>query len=281
MRDRSNLRKLGKTKELGRLGRAGALLRRIKPSERRNSVRGQYEFLLALQHYWPAFWKSLKAEVFECDYFHYKHPKRAPRRMIEVANITFYRWTESKGIADKWFQEVCWHTLSTWAILDRDALKRSLEILSDQWFMLAPNEPVMHNFQPVLDNPTPWPRKPLSNKERRILMKSPLAARVYLAQVERETPSQFERRMLQQFKLQLREYVGYYRNRLSDRTKLRQSAEWTALLMSGKTPEQIDRDWGLEGYEDGPQAIYRAAKRFAKKIGLSWSTVSHWSRTKK
>jgi hypothetical protein len=258
------------------LHRIGALVRPIKDHERQNSVRGQYQFLRALQHHWPAFWESLKLEVFDpCKCFDERYAKRSgPRGLIKVANRCFYSWAKSNGIVDKWFQEDCWHTLGIWKILGRQATKTNLEILPDQWFAVAPNEPVLKLFQPVLTDPSPLPLKRLSPEDRRVLTQNRLAARMYVAQVARETPSAFEKRMLAQFRTQLRGYVRHYRKRLAEGDKMCQSAAWTALLMSGRSPTEIDRDWGLQGYEDGPQTVYRAARRFAKSIGLSWSTVS-------
>src|SRR6202521_2018361 len=248
------------------LRRIRALVRPIKDHERQNSVRGQYEFLRALQHHWPAFGESLKREVFDpCKGFDERYAKkRASRGLIKVANQRFYSWAKSYGIVDKWFQEDCVHTLRIWAVLGRQALKTNLEILPDQWFAVAPNEPVLDLFQPVLTDPSPLPLRRLSLEDRGVLTQSRLAARMYAAQVERETPSAFAKRMLAQFQTQLRGYVRHYRKRLAEGEKMGRSAAWTALLMSGRSPTEIDRVWRLQAYEDGPQTIYRAARRFAK-----------------
>ena len=84
-----------------------------------------------------------------------------------------------------------------------------------------------------------------------------------------ETRQQFEKRMLDQFKSQLRAYSGQTRKLYSQhRVALSADAEWTALFQRGESTERIARDYPSRRKYTGAY-VRKQVTSFAKEIGLT------------
>jgi hypothetical protein len=243
------------------------LLRPIKPEEFNDNAYGRCEYLMALQIHYPDFWRSLKTEVADrCEHFDRNHS--------DEIDALFRQWGESHHIIDLWLQDACWQTVCTWTHYPPEFL---LGPDHEGWFIYVPNEPVLPYFSPVVTDSRPLFKAPISDaKSGNLHMRR--FHDLWTRAEDRETPEEFESRMLNQFLAQLQEYVRFYRRRLSKRVKMQDHAAWAALMMSGKKPSEIAAQWpgmqartrdGAFRYANPERAVYMGAIRFAKEIGLT------------
>ena len=216
------------------------------------NLTGRFEYLLALQQFWPEFWQSLRSEVLDVE---------APSNFdIDAANRIFYEWVLRWGVIDDWLQEAAWQTLCTWSkpgVCDR-------MFTEECWFVWIPSRVPIGNFEPRLDNPSPgFKVKKGTSREVALVLRS--INQTAFA----ESPAAFEKRMLTQFRAQLKQYRKQYEQSFwtyRRKPSLIEHANWTALYQKGETPKSIRNIFNSDKKD---QAVLDAIHKFSDAITLT------------
>jgi hypothetical protein len=241
---------------------------------------GRADFLHALQHR-TNFWQGLNA-VWRA---------RAWRRgtvttisKLEVSCETLSVWFCSNRISDEWLQGVIAETLNLWerdpegplATLQPDFIWYAYD--ASCWSGSQPPErvPKEQPFQPELDEPYPICT---GTRERMTalleeIQQAPSAERAALVEEHTaywEPLKDFENRMLNQFRRQLRTYIGGLREFGFKRNAMSWVlAEWTALAFVGDYAQLVDHERVQHIRQQGKiDSVRREIYRFAKRIGLT------------
>jgi len=214
-------------------------------------IEGRVLFLYSLQTVRPGFWVS------------FNQMWRAGRRdLVEP-------WLKDHQITDQWLLEVLCETMLAWDGKP-DGPGANLQP-GYIWYSCGEegDTPVVGNFRPILTQPYPM------YDSDRVLSAEMLQdtcleeLQILCRSAEIETLEAFERRMLSQFRQQLKCYskrvrsvMGY--GKKAERVK---HATWTARVFVGETRAVIAREQRRN--RDAESAVARAVTRFAQAIRLT------------
>ncbi len=216
------------------------------------SLDGRTAFVLALHLCWPNFWINLR------DAWKSNDPG------------AFESWACAHHVVDGWLREACFQVMADW---DSDP--------SPSWWeripIYIPSWPVPI-FEPVLQEPFPRYDGSWSEADLRAVNADQLPALLAEVQTHLEPIKHFEKRMLSQFKAQLRRYTKIIRQArdFDASPNFIRDAKWTALVFAGVPRAGIARESSDllretkkgPAYWDAEAAVVKAVSRFAAAIEL-------------
>jgi len=233
-------------------------------------------YLEAISLYCPAFWESLRDEVFvsAMSLWSRQNKTDADQEIYRLRDEWIARWEEQQQWRHEvWIAEAAADTVWLWRALVTHR-GESLENRHPLPVTYSPGEAELSPlkpFVPDLEDAFFKPLQPLSPSEAATMKSVPFMERLLESAIERETANQFRSRLRSQFNEQLEVYIKTFERTLRLRDfycahEIHRDAAWTALFQFGKSPSEI-KEWTSEQTDcrDSESRIANVVKEFANK----------------
>jgi len=221
-------------------------------------LKARQAYFTALRKHWPELLESLRKNVL---------PKYRPRYWPgdEEMRVLFESWDELQKDAER--RELL-NAIQDWAthfrITEPWIFQTALDTL--QGYSAYPNTPMGFAIPKGSERDWFWLYAP-RDEYPVFRPQFALGSGVHIWSPRQEDWQSFRNRLTRYFTTQLNEYRRAVETRFTASDNLARDAEWTARYQKGEQAFEIA--FGMTGYDDCEQMVYRAVDRFATSIGLN------------